>query len=227
MNRGLRLGAWGLRLEAWGLGLGAWVVAMAMAATACAQTPQAPADRSVFKQTALFLSGAAAGLATHESGHVIFGAALDAHPRVARIDYGPIPFFAIHHDNVSRRKEFAISSAGFWMQHAGSEWILSARPHLKDETAPFVKGLLAFNLITSAVYSASAAGRFGPPERDPRSMAVSLGRNGVPEPTIGALVLAPAVLDFYRYEHPDARWAAWASRSIKVAAVLLTAAAGR
>ena len=141
---------------------------------------------------------------------MIFGAALDAHPRVARIDYGPIPFFAIHHDNVSRRKEFAISSAGFWMQHAGSEWILSARPHLKDERAPFVKGLLAFNLVTSAVYSASAAGRFGPPERDPRSMAVSLGRNGVPEPAIGALVLAPAVLDFYRYEHPEARWAAWA-----------------
>src|SRR5439155_8244734 len=115
---------------------------------------------------------------------------------------------------------------GFWVQHAGSEWILSARPRLKEESAPFVKGVLAFNLITSAVYSVSAFGRFGPSERDPRSMAASLGRDGIPEPAIGALILAPAALDVYRYEHPHARWAVWASRSGKVAAVVLTAAAG-
>ena len=208
-----------------GVGLGILFTSLALATTAWAQTPAPTA--SPLKRAALWVSGAAAGLAVHESGHAMFGAALGGHPRIARIDYGPIPFFAVHHDDVSRRREFVISSAGFWMQHGGSEWILSARPDLKEKSAPFVKGLLAFNLVTSAVYSASAFGRFGPPERDPRSMAASLGRGGVPEPAIGALILAPAALDVYRYEHPNSRWAVWASRSVKVAAVALTAAAGR
>jgi hypothetical protein len=137
-----------------------------------------------------------------------------------------MPFFAINHDEVSRRREFVIASAGFWMQHAGSEWLLSKRPHLKDEHAPFAKGVLAFNIGTSAVYAASAFGRFGPPERDPRSVAASLGRRGVPEPVVGVLVLAPALLDWYRYEHGDAGPARWASRGAKLASVLLTFAAG-
>jgi hypothetical protein len=206
---------------------GAWGLTIAVAASAAAQTPPPTAQPSRIVQTSRFFAGAAAGLLIHETGHVVFGAALDAHPRVARIDYGGVPFFAIHHANVSAKKEFAISSAGFWMQHAGSEWVLSARPRLEQESAPFVKGVLAFNLAASAVYGISAFGRFGPPERDPRSMAASLGRDGVPEPAIGVLILAPAALDFYRYEHPNARWAVWTSRSIKVLAVALTAAAGR
>ena len=44
---------------------------------------------------------------------------------------------------------------------------------------------------------------------------------GVDEPWIGMLILAPAVLDAYRYFHPDARWAAWASRGVKIGSVLL------
>jgi len=200
---------------------------LAVASPVAAQTPSASTPPSRIVQTARVLTGAAAGLVVHETGHLVFGAALDAHPRLARIDYGGVPFFAIHHDNVSARREFAISSAGFWMQHAGSEWVLSARPRLEQESAPFVKGVLVFNLAASAVYGISAFGRFGPPERDPRSMAASLGRDGVPEPAIGVLILAPAALDFYRYGHPNARWAVWTSRSIKILAVALTAAAGR
>jgi hypothetical protein len=194
--------------------------------TTSAQTAAPPSKAAALKKTGLFLSGAAAGLGIHESGHVLFGAALGAHPRVARIDYGPMPFFAIHHNDVSRRREFVISSAGFWMQHAGSEWLLSRRPHLKDEHAPVAKGVFVFNLGTSLVYGVSAFGRFGPPERDPRGMAASLGRRGVPEPVVGALILAPALLDWYRYEHADARAARWTSRGAKLAAVLLTFAAG-
>jgi hypothetical protein len=38
---------------------------------------------------------------------------------------------------------------------------------------------------------------------------------------VGALVLAPAALDAYRYFAPDARWAAWASRAVKVGMVLM------
>jgi hypothetical protein len=190
-------------------------------ASAAAQTP------GPVEQTLRFFAGAATGLVAHETGHVMFGVAFDAHPNVIGIDYGPLPFFAIHHDPVSPREEFVISSAGFWIQHAGSEWILTAKPHLKDQRSPFLKGMLAFNLATSAVYSVAAFGGFGPPERDTRSMASSLGKDGVPEPVIGLLVLAPAALDGYRYLHPEQRWAVWASRSVKVALVVLTVAAGR
>jgi hypothetical protein len=49
-------------------------------------------------------------------------------------------------------------------------------------------------------------------------MAASIG---VDERAIGALVLAPALLDAYRYFRPDARWAKWGSRSAKVGSVVL------
>jgi hypothetical protein len=175
----------------------------------------------------VFFGGAAGGLLVHESGHVLTGLALGARPSVGALESGPIPFVAIRHAPVSRRKEFVISSAGFWMQHAGSEWILTARPDLRHERAPGLKGVLAFNLATAAVYSAAAFSRRGPLERDTRGMAISLGRDGVPEPVVGVLVLAPALLDGYRYLNPGAGWAVWASRLTKIAGVVATATAGR
>jgi hypothetical protein len=204
------------------------ILLLALATPAWAQ-PQASstASGSEASHVLVFLAGAATGLVVHESGHVLFSAAFGANPRVRGIKYGPLPFFAIVHDGVTRRQEFVISSAGFWMQHAGSEWLLSERPRLRDERAPFLKGLLAFNLAASAVYATAGLGRFGPPERDTRGMAVSLGDDGVPEPVVGLLVLGPAVLDGYRYLQPDASWAKWASRSVKIAMVVLTVAAGR
>ena len=30
------------------------------------------------------------------------------------------------------------------------------------------------------------------------------------------MILAPAVLDGWRYFHPDAKWAVWTSRAVKV-----------
>jgi hypothetical protein len=204
---------------------GLLIAAIAMPVGAQGSSPASATSRG--KGTLLFLAGAATGLGLHESGHLISGRAFGAHPRVRRLDYGPIPFFVILHDPVSRKREFIISSAGFWMQHAGSEWLLSARPQLRDEEAPFLKGLLAFNIGASLVYSTAAFGRFGPSERDTRSMAASLGNDGVPEPVIGLLVLAPAALDAYRYRNPDAGWAKWTSRGAKIVMVVLTMAAGR
>jgi hypothetical protein len=203
---------------------------------ASAQTPPAAstpstatqeAHPSVVTSTLLFLGGAAAGLGIHEAGHVIFAATFDANPRVAPLRYGFVPFFKIEHDLVTRRQEFIISSAGFWMQYWDSEWILTSKPNLRTERQPFLKGILAFDLGASAVYSIAAFGRFGPQERDTLGMADSLGRTGWPEPVVGVIVLAPAALDGYRYLHPDARWAAWASRGAKIASVVLVAAAGR
>lgn len=203
------------------------IVAALIAWPQASAPPPAPATGPSAADTLLFLAGGGAGLVIHETGHVAASLAFDARPAIKSIRFGPIPFFAIRHATVSRRQEFVISSSGFWMQHASSEWLLSRRPHLRDERAPFAKGVLAFNLAASAVYSVAAFGRFGPPERDTLGMARSLGSDGVGEGWVGALILAPAVLDGYRYLRPDSRWAVWLSRGAKIAAVAVTAAAGR
>lgn len=179
------------------------------------------------KKTVSLLAGAVSGLVVHESGHVTASVIFGANPGTKPIHYAGIPFFAVTHEPVTRQKEFVISSAGFWMQHAGSEWLLSTRPNLRHESAPFLKGVLVFNIATSVMYAGAAIGKLGPPERDPLGMANSLGRKGWPEPAVGALILAPALLDGYRYLKPDQRWAAWASRGVKAAFIALTLVAGR
>lgn len=168
-----------------------------------------------------FLGGATAALATHEGAHLTLDVVFDADPGVRRVRFGGVPFFAITHREVSRRREFTISSAGFWMQHALDEWLLTARPRLRGDRAPFAKGAVAFNVVASMAYGGAALARGGPPERDTRGMAVSLGPHGVDERVIGLLVLAPAALDAYRYFDPDSRWAVWVSRAVKLGMVLL------
>jgi hypothetical protein len=171
-----------------------------------------------------FLGGAAAGLAAHEGGHLLFDAMFDAHPGLDRVSFWGIPFFAITHTPVSPRQEYTIAAAGFWVQNGTSEWLLVRRPNLRHERAPFAKGLLAFNVLASIAYGGAAFARAGPPERDTRGMAQALG---VSEPWVGALVIAPALLDTVRYVRPDSRWARWTSRGSKIALVVLVAAAGR
>jgi len=178
-----------------------------------------PADEHRVVATVKFLTGAALGLALHEGGHLMFDAAFDARPRIAGVKFGPFPFFAItHRGDLAPRREFTISSAGFWMQDLSSEWLLTKRPSLRDARAPMAKGLLAFNVLNSAGYACVAFARAGPFERDTRGIASSIG---VDERAVAALVLAPAVLDAIRYVKPDARWAKWTSRAAKVASVLL------
>jgi hypothetical protein len=182
------------------------------------QTPEAP---NVNRTAAVgaFLAGAAVGLGAHEGGHLFFDVIFDADPGIRKVDFHGIPFFAItHRADLSRRREFVIASAGFWVQHAGSEWLLTTRPRLRHERAPFAKGLLAFNVLASVAYAGVAFARTGPPERDTRGMAVAARLD---EPWIGGVILVPAVLDGWRYFDPDARWPVWASRAAKVGAVLL------
>lgn len=171
-----------------------------------------------------FLAGAALGLGLHESGHLVLDEAFGARPGVRRVSAGFIPFFAITHESVSPPKEFAISSAGFWVQHAGSEMLLTRRPDLRHEHAPVAKGLLAFNVLASVTYAGAAFARAGPPERDTRGMAFSAD---VPEPWIGVSVLTPAVLDAARYFRPRSRWLRWGSRASKAAGALMLLKAAR
>ena len=167
---------------------------------------------------ASFFGGAALGLAIHESGHVTTALIFDADPRLKGVSFGPIPFFAITHDSVSPAREYTISAAGFWMQAASSEWILTRRPHLRDQHAPVAKGILAFHLAASAAYAFAAFAGVGPDERDTLSMAGALRCQ---EGWVGPLVLAPAVFDAWRYRNPDAAWARWASRAAKIGLVIV------
>lgn len=171
------------------------------------------------KRVAPFLTGAAIGLGAHEAGHVLADLAFGEKPGLQKVDFHGIPFFAItHRAGQPPHREFTISSAGFWMQHAENEWLLGRRPDLRRERAPLAKGVFAFNVLASVGYAGAAFAKTGPIERDTRGMAAS---SRIDERWIGALVLAPAVLDAWRYYHPDARWAAWASRGVKVGMVLL------
>ena len=186
------------------------------------------APAAVFGQTidvARFFAGAALGLGFHESAHLIADEAFGANPGVRKVSAGFIPFFAITHEPVTPTKEFVISSAGFWAQHIGSEIILSKHPQIREEHAPVLKGLLAFNLVTSVIYSGAAFARHGPAERDTRGIALSAD---IDEPWVGVTVLAPAVLDAARYYRPNSRVLRWASRAAKVGGTLLIfRAAGR
>jgi hypothetical protein len=169
--------------------------------------------------TVKFLAGGLLGLAMHEGGHLAFDALFDAQPRLSHVHLGPFPFFAIsHRGDLTPRREFIVSSAGIWVQEWSSEWLLTRRPFLREERAWVAKGLLAFNVLNSVGYAILAFARAGPPERDTRGMADSIG---VDERVIGAIVLAPAVLDGYRYFRPAPRWAAWTARAVKVGTILL------
>ncbi|MDQ3169227.1 MAG: hypothetical protein M3Q55_03685 [Acidobacteriota bacterium] len=171
-----------------------------------------------------FLAGGAAGLVVHEAGHIATGLAMGADPGVKRLDYGVIPFFAITHDTVSRRREYIIASSGFHAQHLANELLLrrgSSGAGLRSRDSAFRKGWLTFNLATSAVYTAAALGRFGAPERDSLGMARHAGNDGMPEPVIGVMLLVPAALDGVRYVYGDPAWARWTSRAVKAGLVLV------
>lgn len=197
--------------------------AAAVPAPVAVQSPTPPAQHRV-KKTVIFFGGAALGLAAHEGGHLLFDAVFDARPRITRVSFAGIPFFAIApRPDLPPRQAFVITSAGFWVQQATSELILSRRPNVRDESAPLLKGWLAFNVLASVAYAGAAFTRGGPYERDTRLMASTLR---VGEPWIGALVLTPAALDGYRFFHPNARWAKWASRAVKAGMVVLVVRAG-
>ena len=185
--------------------------------TAAAQQQQPPPSRA--ESAGLFLAGSAVALGAHEGGHLFFDLLFAADPGLDRVDFHGIPFFAItHRSGLTPRRELTISSAGLWVQHAGSEWLLTRRPRLRRERAPFAKGVLAFNVLASAGYAGAAFARTGPLERDTRGIASG---SGVDERWVGAMILVPAVLDGWRYFRPEAKWAAWASRAAKAGMLVL------
>jgi hypothetical protein len=201
-----------------------WILTLASSSPVLAQSgePPQPSDStSTGKQVFHFLTGAAIAFGAHETGHVIADLAYGEKPGLKKVDFHGIPFFAItHRSGRAANEEFVISSAGFWVQHSVNEILLSKRPQLKSEQAPLTKGVFAFNVLASVAYSGAALARTGPDERDTRGMAAS---SRLDERWIGALVLTPALLDAWRYYHPDAKWAAWSSRGVKIGMVVMVA----
>lgn len=176
-----------------------------------------------------FLTGGVSAFLLHESAHAIVAKSFGFGVRVESRQK-PIPFVVVKYDLMVVRdesgrlkyldkegrpveegadKRFAIASAGINSQNITSEWILTRYPRLRDEPRPFLKGMLAFDIITSAGYA--VVGRKDP-DGDLRGMAESLG---VKDRWVGALVFLPAAVDAYRYFYPEARWAPWVSRGAK------------
>ncbi len=163
---------------------------------------------------AKFLTGAFVGFLGHESGHLIANYAQGTRPYFKRVDFGFLPFFTIEPGHLlTNRQHYLTASAGFDAQFLTSEWLLTTHPNLRDEDEPFLKGMANFNFWLGVGYAATAFAGFGPKERDTRGMADSLGWS---EGVVGGLVLAPTVLDYYRYRHPECKWARTLSRIAKV-----------
>ena len=203
-------------------GLALFFLISCVAHSARAQPVASPAstqpEEHRLADVAQFLAGGALGLAAHETGHLVFDFAFDARPYVNHVDFMGIPFFAISHHDVSPRREFVIASAGFWVQEATNEWLLTRRPRLRRDHAPVAKGVFAFNILASIAYASAALAKAGPAARDTRGMAATVGLD---ERAIALVVLAPAILDSYRYFRPDARVVTWASRIVKAGSVVL------
>jgi hypothetical protein len=202
---------------------GAVLIVLACARGAAGQPAPSPRPPpSPLLESVKAAAGAAAGLAVHEGGHVMMALALGAHPHTHRAYIGGAPFFAIVHRGVlSPKREFGIAAAGFWVQELTNERLLARRTALRGHRAPFATGLFAFNELTSIGYGIVALARVGPASDrviDTRAMAGALRVN---EPLVGGFILAPALIDGYRYFHPDSRWARWASRFAKTGTVFL------
>lgn len=176
-----------------------------------------------------FLAGSAAGFLLHESAHALVAESLGFDARLESRGK-PIPFVVVRYDLASTRdengqirytdkegrpvsngaqKQYAIASAGINSQNITSEIILTLHPNLREERRPFLKGVLAFDILVSVGYA--LIGRKDP-DGDLRGMSEALG---VSDKWMATLVLLPAAVDTYRYVYPDSRWAPWVGRGSK------------
>jgi hypothetical protein len=91
--------------------------------------------------------------------------------------------------------------------------MILSRRGAAEPPSNFNRGVLAFHVATSVAYAGAAMARYGPFERDTRGIAEATGSD---ERLIGALVLAPAVFDTWRYLGPKSKAAMWGSRLARV-----------
>ncbi len=178
-----------------------------------------------------FAAGAISGFLLHEAGHMFANLIQGNVPKFEGIlGFGFIPFFTIapriycegdrcfKHDGSEfwsgARGKFAITSAGYNVQHLTDEIMLSRTPNLRYQVAPFRKGLLTFNVLLSVGYALAALTTIENTQGDLSSSAKLIGFHHA---YYASMLLIPAVFDTYRYFRPEAKWAPWVSRTGKVA----------
>jgi len=191
-----------------------------------------------FASVALTAAGFVTAFVVHEACHGVANLAMGNVPTIEPVRFlGFFPFFAVS-PNVSCRDgscvrrngepflpgprglSFIVSS-GILCQEITDEIILTERPRIRYETAPFLKGMLLFNTAASVAYGIANLAGIEPPEGDLRGLDRS---SGVPHGVFAALVLSTAALDVARYLLPDVTWIPWVSRGSKVVMVGLVVA---
>jgi hypothetical protein len=185
------------------------VLLLLLSQTAHADHIAPEADFRQFKDWAWFALGAASGFVAHELGHLftdfILGKSVDFVP----VKLGPFPFFAIQPCcNLTPQEQYVVASAGFMVQYVNSELILWVSPRIRSQRHAYLKGVLALDIGLSIGYAVSAFLPQGiaPQQSDTATMARGLG---IPQWQVGLMVLAPAIVDTYRYLVPDSKWAPW------------------
>ena len=183
-----------------------------------------------WRSAAIFAGGAATALAAHESCHIIANLATGNVPTFQPVTFlGFIPYFAIvpsitcsgencrkhNHEHywAGRPGLYTIVSAGIQCQHYEDEVILTRRPGLRMDSAPFRKGMLAFNTLLSIGYVLANWTGVEPVDGDIRGIHRD---GGAPRLLLSSMVLGIAVVDIARYYYPRARWLAWLNRVAKV-----------
>ncbi len=199
----------------------------------CIEALEHPRPMGTAASAGMMLAGAATGFLTHEAGHLLANWAYQNRPDFVGITAaGFIPFFAISPDidcgasgcttrtgarfAGGRRGKYFISTAGFLVGHLSSEIILGTEPCLRFRQAPFKTGWLAFNILLSVGYALASASEIEVSHGDAGGAAAAAGLD---RRVFAAVLLAPALLDAYRFWWPGSAWVPWASRGGKAAMV--------
>jgi hypothetical protein len=183
-----------------------------------------------WRGAALFVGGAVTALAAHESCHLMANLAMGNRPGFEPVTFlGFIPYFAIvpsircqngtctksngEHFGPGRPGLYTIVSAGIQCQHYEDEIILSQRPGLRMDQAPFRKGMLTFNTLLSIGYVLANWMGVEPTDGDIRGIHRD---GGAPRFLLSSMILGIAAVDIARYYYPHARWLAWLNRMAKI-----------
>jgi hypothetical protein len=187
---------------------------------------------------ALTAAGFLTAFVVHEACHGVANLAMGNVPSLQPVRFlGFLPFFAVSPGVTCRngtcvrrdgtpflpgpRGYATIVSAGIVCQEVTNEIILTVRPGIRMERAPFLKGMLLFNTAASVAYGIANLAGIEPPEGDLRGLD---GVTSLPHGVFAAVVLGTAALDVARYFLPDSQWLPWVSRGSKVVTIGLVVA---
>ena len=149
------------------------------------------------------MSGAVAGLALHEAGHLTFDLMMNNGPELRPVSLGPLPFFAIAPTGIESRQElYSVAMMGFFVEAVYTELIFANHPDLRHHHVPFLEGMLALHFVLDLSYAITGIAGIGPHESDVNAMARAAH---VSPAEIGLMLGLPLVFDLLRYLKPELR----------------------